>query len=218
MSLTSRSIATEVEQFLSYLQESDLALLTTVVKQTDTGVSWHSFHAIEWPLETHTTALDYRTWVEAGAYSAFMFDGSLIQISYDLDGAEIDHHRLCFVPAPYDFDPDLLAEGDLIEVFDLYAGGERSNPRLVSPIRFDLDLRAAKPGHPASHFTVNSADCRLGCSGPMRLGRFVQFIFQHFYPAQWDVHPYLRDMPRKGWGGHTLSDLEREDMHILWAA
>ena len=58
---------------------------------------------------------------------AILFDGSLIQISYDFDYSELVGHRLLYFPCPFDLDPELLQTLPLVDVIDFYRDGEAAN-------------------------------------------------------------------------------------------
>ena len=148
----------------------------------------------------HASVTTYRTWLENGAYSALLFDGSLLQITYDFAGPQLIAHRLAWVPCPFIIDLQRLQEESPIEVLDLYTAGKPVDVVLRTSIRFDYDTEGAGPGHPAAHMSIDSAECRIACAAALRLGYFVDFVFRNFYPEFWRAQEYLGRISRKGMG------------------
>lgn len=220
--LTPELVRRDVQDLLDYLVEAELAYTVNPVGMD--GPADHKL--ITWqgqtrgqPLFTHgqhPTMTDYLTWVEIGAYSALLVDGSLLQITYSVSSGDISGHRLAYVPSPVAIDEELIDSGDLIEYLTgmPFAAADLS---LRSPVRFDYDPSAASQAHPASHLTVSGVDCRVPCRTWMPLSGFVQFVFQHFYPAQWRVHEALHRPTTRGPSSTTrISDAFLNEAHVTW--
>lgn len=185
---TIRSLRDELANAFSYLSESELALYINPVSISTTKVSFHSIDSsVPFISERKNhTMIQYLDWVRAGAYSVLLFDGSLLQVTYEVNARKITAHRLAYIPCPYHLDPQMLASGEpLLDIIDLYVD---QHPILRSPIRFDFDPQAAKPGHPAAHFTINDSDCRIACSAAFHPLKFLDFVFRNFYPQYWNAH------------------------------
>jgi hypothetical protein len=105
----------------------------------------------------------------------------------------------------------------LLDVFDLYADSHTRDVVLDTVVRFDYDPDNAAPGHPAVHMTINATHCRIACAAPMRVGQFADFIFRHFYPEIWELHPYFSRLPRSDFGERTVTQEEAERVHVAWA-
>ena len=180
--VTPRAIRTEIENALAYLIGAEIALYTNPVIDEHGRVTWRSARPVGKFMRGRAlpTALDYRHWIDVGAYSALLMDGSLLQLSYDFAGNDLVGHRLAYVPCPFNVDRDLLELEPPVDVFDLYAGGHTSEVILRTVIRFDFDLESTRPEHPATHLTINSPDCRIGCVAPLGVGRFIDFIFRPY--------------------------------------
>ncbi|MEU9490057.1 DUF2290 domain-containing protein [Streptomyces decoyicus] len=164
------------------------------------------------------TLCDYQRWVKAGAYTAVLFDGALLQITYDIESGAIAGHRLAYVPCPYRLDTELVKQEPLLDIVDVHIATEPTNMVLYSAIRFDFDPASAAPGHPAAHMTINAAHCRIACAAPMHIGRFADFVFRHFYPALWKAHrPFFHNAASRDAGPRTLTDDERFSPHMSWA-
>jgi hypothetical protein len=187
-------------------------------------VTWHSFGTTEDFLESRSdlTIRGYLHWVENGHYSAILTDGSLLQITYEFTAGSISGHRLAFVPCPVDVtdqdSQDLIEEG--------WPWGEVIRSRLDSvedvhmktSIRFDFDAHSAALDHPASHFTINTVDCRIACATPVRLGRFLDFVFRTFYPGLYRDNEYLQSFTKTGWFDSRIDDEHRNDIHFSWTS
>ena len=112
----------------------------------------------------------------------------------------------------------LLDEGHAVDdVLSMYGHAADVAPR--SHIRFDFDTGNARPGHPAAHLTINSADCRIACTAPMHVGRFTDFVYRHFYPAYWAAHrDFFAARAHHHLGGPTITDDDRSAVHLAWTA
>lgn len=220
MTPSSRVVRDEVNNLLDYLLLSEIALHRNPVLHEQGRVSWRPFPTASSFLETRDSAslACYKAWLVSGEYSALLFDGALLQITYDFAGHELVAHRLAWVPCPFAVDLELLQVESPIEVLDMYASGSAEEVVLSSTVRFDFDLENAAANHPASHMTINSTDCRIACAAPLRLGHFIDFVFRHFYPGIWHLHPFLDKISRHDWGDHTVTEQQKERLHVAWRA
>lgn len=217
---TTRTVRDQVQNVLDYLTEAELALHTNTVSLSPTRVAWHAYDPAV-PFLTargHATLQQYLEWVVSGNYSAVLFDASLLQITYDVEGGRVSSHRLAYVPCPFIVDRELLELGEPIaDVVELHRDDDSTSMALRSPVRFDYDPQAAKPGHPAVHMTINSADCRIACVAPMHVHRFVDFVFRHFYPQMWRAHaPFFSGGATLHLGDRVLSEDDRLVPHLTW--
>lgn len=222
--VTSSAVARELRQTLSSFQEFGITSYTNTVAESASRVTWHSFGTTEDFLLSRDdlTVKGYLHWLENGHYSGLLADGSLLQLTYDFAGGVVVGHRLAYVPCPVDVSDresqEYLEEG--------LAWGEVVRSKLSSAeevhmktaVRFDYDPANAALDHPASHFTMNTVDCRIACATPMRLGRFLDFIFRTFYPHLYKEHAYLRSFTKVGWFEAKMMDAHRDDLHFAWAS
>jgi hypothetical protein len=215
--VTTRQLFDQVRNALDYLVDAELALYANQVSLEHARVSWHSFSMAGALLQSydHPDVEQYATWLSSGEYSAILFDGSLLQITYEAEGGDVVGHRLCYLPCPYDLDRSLLLAGvPVAEVVELYRGSESA---LRSPIRFDFDPGSASPGHPASHLTLNGVGCRIACVAPLHVVRFLDFVFRHFYPELHAAHePFFGSAPWQHIGDSCLADHDRRQVHLMW--
>jgi len=214
---TVRTVRDQIRNALDYLIDAELALFVPEVSMGLDVVAWHS-HAREGAFIEgfeHPTIDQYVTWLTNGDYSALLYDGSLIQLSYTVEDGEVTRHRLCYFPCPYNLDHALLREGQpLADIVDLYRD---SDAVLRSPIRFDFDSEASAKGHPASHFTINGADCRIACVARLHVMRFLDFIFRHFHGRLHAAHrTFFATAHALHIGPGSLADNDRKQIHFAW--
>lgn len=214
---TVRTIRDQIRNAIDYLRDAELARFTTEISMGSTVVSWHAPGREGAFIESfdHPTINQYLTWLASGDYSALLYDGSLVQLSYEVADGEVSRHRLCYFPCPYDLDLGLLKEGvPAADVVDLYRGSDAS---MRSPIRFDFDRQAAAQGHPASHFTINGVDCRIPCVAPLHVMRFLDFIFRHFHMQLHAAHrPFFAAAHAQHIGPPSLEDDDRRQVYLSW--
>lgn len=112
---TVRAIRDQIRNALDYLRDAELAHITTEISMGSTAVAWHPLGP-EGPtfIESfeHPTIDQYVAWLSRGDYSALLYDGSLIQASYEVEAGEVSRHRLSYFPCPYDLDLALLRGGE----------------------------------------------------------------------------------------------------------
>lgn len=219
---TPRAVATEVKQVLDALSDLSLISYANSVSESQSSVSWSTREADRTAFllsRDDLTVSGYLHWLENSQFSALFHDGSLLQISYSFSGHEIVGHRLAYVPCPVFLDEEcveMIDEGvPLADVVRAQLVNEQ-NILMKTSVRFDFDPYAASSEHAASHFTINSVDCRIPCYSPMRVGRFVEFVFQHFYAGAYSRHGYLRDMALAGWFKPSINPEHRAPIHLNW--
>ncbi|MFF7019079.1 DUF2290 domain-containing protein [Streptomyces sp. NPDC008259] len=216
---TPRSVRDDIVNFLDYLLGSDIAVFANTVSIKGARVSWNALDpTIPFLVNRGDPSLqDYRRWAEAGAYSALLFDGALLQITYDVEGGDIAGHRLAYIPCPYRLDAEMLRIDPILDVLDLHIESDPTSMVLHSAVRFDYDPASAAPGHPASHLTINSSHCRIACAAPMHVGRFADFLFRHFYADLWAAHrSYFSASATRHIGDRTLTEGDRASPHLMW--
>lgn len=217
---TANSVKTEVEFVLEYLQTKGLSFFWNEMKIDNNSLTWKRKNP-SIPLYRASTPDSFRqylAWLENSDYSAVLFDGSLIQITYRFARNRPIFHRLAYIPCPveidlFDFPPGDMALSDYIDLhFDF------SNDYLLrSSFRFDFDNQVVV-NHPKSHVTLNSVDCRIPCAGPLRANRFFCFLFSNFYPDKFKDHPaFFADLAQNdSWARHVISEDDKLKMHICW--
>jgi hypothetical protein len=212
---TANSVRRDVQNALDFLGEAELASYTRPVVVRGPRVSWPSTESEPFLISREHPDIDqYLAWVSAGAYSAALYEGSLIQITYDVVDGAIAGHRLAYIPCPYLIDPELLKEGNpLVDVVELYRA---QDPLMRSPIRFDFDPDAASAGHPEVHLTLNSPDCRIACAAPIHVLRFLDFVFRQFYTSLWNVHQGFFNAAAWRHAGSVATLNDPRALHVSW--
>lgn len=220
MTTTPKALANQVRNLLSLLLESEIAIIINPVVEERfdqrTRVTWRSRRP-EIGLITSSafaTVAEYRDFMDAQTYSAVLYDGAIVQISYDFSGNDLVGHRLCYYPCPFDMDPELIRTEPLSDLIDVYRENNETTTNLRSPCRFDYDEQNNGTDHPTVHMHMIRANCRWAVSGPLSMGHFIRFIFQHFYPEIWSVHAFLRKWPQERAGRRTIGRLEGLDLHV----
>jgi hypothetical protein len=212
-----RRIATAVRNVLDFMWNAELLIALSQVSESPTAVAWHALEKGAGLLEGHEHANveQYLSWLRTGHYSCILIDGSILQMSYNLEEGRVIKHRLAYIPCPWKWDSSLLDEGfSLEEALEIHAD---EHTLMRSSVRFDLDLRAAKKGHPASHLTFNSTDCRIACTAPVHPHRFAGFVFKHFYALHWQQHrSFFDSAPYRHLGDPVIADDDRNDIHLNW--
>lgn len=221
---TPSRIRNSIDELLTLLVHKDIALLVNTVVQrghasASVRVSWPSqpdrwrsaynlpFGSIE----------QYYGWLESGEYSAILYDGAILQLSFDFWHSDLVGHCLAYYPCPFRLSNEELSEfreRPVNEVLYQYLD-DFSRFRARSPLRFDFDERAATPEHPASHLTLVKGDCRWAVFGPLSLGHFVTFVFRHFYPSLWQQHEFIREWPMAV-SKRTLPQVGQREL-CIWA-
>ena len=219
--MTPNSIYIDLSSFLDLLMRSGVAIsISEVVRQRGQGgfqsITWATNNAAPGHLfRRHSASVsEYIEWVDCEGYSAVLFDGSLLQISYDFRHRTLVRHRLLYFPCPYDFDSaDLLGDLSLLDVIDLYRSDGDTSVQLRSPVRFDYDRNVNGAPHPQSHMTFQWSHCRIPVMAPISLGNFIQFVFKNFYPQMWNSHTFIREWPRQVIGT-SITPVERMVLHL----
>lgn len=220
MAPTAKEQLSEVKNLLDLLVDRGIAVTRTSVIQQHMGrgrsrITWPRV-GVEPPWDAPAeTPATYRAWLEAGAYSARLRDGALLQISFDYEDDELVAHRLCFMPCPYDLLDDEIRDWDIFEAIELLSGSSADQVRVAGPVRFDFDQRVARPGHSASHLTLVSPQTRIPTVAPLSLGHFVRFIFRHFYPDEWTANAFLREWGME-YAKHTIEVDDTYEVHVGW--
>lgn len=225
---SSRAVRDDIQNALDYLVDADLCLAANPVgilakSPLKDGVQVERVRFVPYGREEaflishgQPGIAQYLAWLRAGFYSAVLFDGSLIQLTYDVSAnGKVVGHRLAYMPCPYDIDPDLFEHGSLLDIIELYDGS--TDIALRSQLRFDFDPATSTLGHPAAHLTFNSPHCRIACIAPTHVMRFLAFVFQNYYPTQWRFHEvFFETSLWRHLGDPVLATDDRFSPHLSW--
>lgn len=226
---TFREMRGEIQQLLSLLLRAEIAIDTNavIVNHQARGIT-----RVTWPSRQEevgklfrgefATVENYRHWIEVGSFSAILYDGSILQMTYDFLGRDLCAHRLAFVPCPFDVDEKILIGRSLLDMVTDYQETSVRNKkpftfvRLRSPLRFDYEATIKAINHPRVHLTFLWSYCRLAVVAPLSPGHFIRFIFRHFYPELWMVHEFLRKWPLR-FLDRTITLEEESLLHISFS-
>lgn len=198
--ITARHVRNHIQNLIDLLINSEIAIAANPAVILSHGKTMR----VTWPVKSALTTVpvpfgtigEYMRILEARAYSVVLFDGALLQISYDIVRKDIMGHRLCYYPCPFDVDKELLLGEPILDVVEAYASSESTGVRLRSPIRFDFSLREGIT-YPNSHVHLLWPHCRCPVFAPLSLGHFIRFVFSNFYPELWYRHSFLQEWPQE---------------------
>lgn len=179
-----------------------------------TRLAWNNYYIAGLP--EFASIEEYLWFMGNKQYSFILFDGSLIQISYDFRHREIIGHHLGLYPSPVPIDTEELhlyyEYGYTMEdlIHDKLVS---SNVRMKSPIRFDFDKNDNRENHAASHLHISQDNCRIPVFAPLSLGLFIRFIFCNFYPEHWDSHQFIRTWPQQIYDSSIMTS-QKKQIHI----
>ena len=218
------NLITILKDLLQLLNESGIALYVQWPKKVTLRQGKVYIDRITWASARGSviqgefaTLEEYGQILSSGQYSALLYDGALLQISYDLMGKEVINHRLAYYPWPFlKCDLTLLATDSPIDVFDLYMS-ERMHCRLNTPIRFDYTQVKSLINAPLSHLHLNRDFVRLPVSKPVGLGQFMHFIFRNFYPNDWSTYEFLQKVEDFAFDpeDYCLEENDASFLHVL---
>lgn len=217
--MTPNELRNEIQRFIASAWDVGLARDSNIsVSQAIGGrrylVSWKNAEPLLIEGHYETSWRQYSRWIRNRQYSLLLADYSFLQISYVLKRGEIVKHRLVYYPCPVEIDPELAGELGIADYFELLRDSELlSRVRLEVPLRFEFDPDSAGSGHPASHLHLSRDCCRIPVYAPLSLGRFVRFIFCHFYPQEYATHQFLRAWPCAS-VNRCIRASERAELHF----
>jgi hypothetical protein len=174
---STNSVRDQVNNVLDFFRKEKVAEFVNWSVINDRMVSWPDFESGILSSNTSGSAtVDYYLeCLGAGQYSALLWDGSLLQLSYEIFDGEVSWHRLGYVPCPFAVNRGHLEVPDrgfreIIEE-DFLLGD--CAVLLRTPLHFDFDVESAKYGHPAVHLSFNTVDCRIACVAPLIVLSFI---------------------------------------------
>lgn len=219
--MTINSVLVEMQNFLELLTKEEIAISTQPVVRTDDGnrasVSWpyRSQRGVSVASGEFATISQYMLFLRNQHYSAILFDGSIIQVTYMFSQGDLVGHRLGFLPCPFEVDQELLTELPILDVIDFYIQRGTEFLRLRSPVRFDYDRRNINKDHPMSHVHFLWPHCRCALVAPISIGHFVRFIFSHFYPDHYGALAFLREWQLKP-SDRTITSTQENALHFAY--
>lgn len=217
--MTPSRVQAEIKDFRDLLVAKDLAIAANQITIQHVGsvqrVTWQypGAHTHVLSSSEFATVNDYCQQLAANAYTVVLFDGSILQISFDFRRSDVVGHRFCFFPCPFNIPPTDFLELPILDTIQLYEQAGLDLLRLRTPLRFEYDPNNGSDDHPICHVHFMWSHCRCSVAAPLSLGHFIKFIFQNFYPKVWQHHSFLRDWPT--WlGNRTISEVQESMLHF----
>ena len=157
--MTPAQMRNKIDRLIDELFAAKLAIdSNTPVEVKSHGeviVTWSNEVSLSSLFEKSSTLDEYRETLRRRWYSAILFDGAMLQMSYTFSGNTLIKHRLTFYPCPIRFAASELEDFTLDELLEiLEARDMKDRLRLEGPLRFDYDIAAGTKNHPASHLTI----------------------------------------------------------------
>lgn len=207
MNLFARQLLEDYNALMNSLIESDLLIDANpldvqeydVVEESGerirkTNLTWAGASGLSYLLEEHASIEHYMEIVKRRDFNFCLYDGSLIQIHYQVANDAVVKHRLCFVPCPFAYPKEEQLGLGLSDIPELMSENDmRRDIRLCSPIRFDFDNNFQDDKHSHSHVTLNKSTCRLPAYGPVSLGHFIRFVFRYFHEERFEASNWWQD-------------------------
>jgi hypothetical protein len=115
--MTANEVRSEMDSLLALLIDREIALRTNPVvlmhrtpRSRLTRITWSGSASLPGELFRggSATVADYRGWLKRRAYSAVLYDGAIVQLTYDVSGRQVVGHRLAYFPCPFDRDRELF--------------------------------------------------------------------------------------------------------------
>jgi len=188
------------------LGRESLGPTTTLGMVADFGINLHEFVKV----------------LDEGRYSAVFSNYAILRIECSFDSDRLRRHRYSYIPCPVEPTSLLGRPPDkpIVEwIVDVVSAGGDDLFRSLGAYRFDFDsalLNSAVEGHPASHLTFVSPECRMPVRSPMSISHFMNFIFDNFYKGDrefWlDYAPFLSSYGIED----TITEGEQLLHHIYW--
>lgn len=141
-------------------------------------------------------------------YSVLLYDKSIIQAEFLINGNEITKERLVFIKKH-----NKIWTIDEVDEYDAndedWFSEEVGIPTLI---RIDYDPKMHKDcEHASSHLTLsNHESCRIPIKQAVTFSEFVRFILFHFYDIQLNKATYRLDGPE------DITSSEKKMIHLYW--
>jgi len=211
--MTPRELRNSIDNLLSQLANLDVVAVLPVVRiQQLRARRWRvGFRPTMASTASNSfgTIAEYVDALERGAFSCVLCDGSLLQLSYEVEANEIVRHRLTFLPCPCPLPKGMINQGPVLDMF--YERAQDAEAfALRTPFRFDFAPESRAKNHSACHLHWNHAAARCSVSGPLHPREFVRFVLRHCYPELWAERDELQRIERSQLARSIELDDERE--------
>lgn len=163
--------------------------------------------------ESNSNILEYLTFLEGRHFQFQLMDGSLIQLSYEIDSRSfIKSSRLVWYPCPVEFMPEELEFATLEELVRT-APTEKICCR--APLRIDFSPDQMGDNHSCTHLHLGMEEFRLPVHRAIEPTRFVRLIIRTIYPHIWDSFDLFREV--ENWAAQDfLNDDDKLVGFVSW--
>ena len=218
--MTPSQVRSEVDRFTTALLENSAAIDATQVlllRFAGTNlVTWSNECELSQLFDVRSTIDEYKTTLNQRWFSAVMFDGAILQLSYTFAGSTLAKHRLCYFPCPIRFTEQEMQQRTIAELLECLDADEfRDRIRIEGPIRFDYDHNAGTVAHSPAHMTISRSSSRIPVAYPMSVGHFARFVLSNFYPTTWETIEDFRTWGCAEWD-RCLPEIEPNRLFVDW--
>lgn len=148
------------------------------------------------------------TLLEDQQYTLLLYDKSLIQAEFIVDGNDVIKERLVFMKKHNRiWDVEEIEEYEILDE-DWFA--EEDGVPIMLRIDYAPDDHI-ECDHAVVHLTIsNHESCRIPIKGIITFSEFVRFVLFHFYNLKLDMTTYRFETE------DTITELEKKMIHMSW--
>lgn len=148
---------------------------------------------------------EYLAYLDGRHFQFQLNDGSLIQLSYDVDTrkGEVKQSRLVWYPCPIEFS---LEELEYDSIRDLVLTAPTESIICRAPIRLDFSPHQIAQNHSSTHIHLGMENFRLPVHRAMEPSRFLRFIIRTIYPQTWEEFPEFKKV--ENWDAEDKLDAD----------
>ena len=134
--------------------------------------------------KSFSTLAQYEHILLNNSLTCILFDGSLIRSTFKFENNKLIGHSHLWWPAPFNCNGLIKVDQTPFELYEELISDYKwfDNINMRSPVRIDYDPSNDTEEHPAVHLHTQHHECRIKVNKPICFNRFIQYIFDNFYP------------------------------------
>lgn len=176
----------------------------SVVEKTSKGrkrITWASTGtAIDLLTKSDSDIEEYLNFLKEKHYQFQLIDGSLIQLSYEIDSKHnVKSSRLVWYPCPVEFTPEAL---EYATIEELVTTTPTESILCKAPLRIDFSPDQASENHSSTHLHLGMENFRLPVHRALEPSRFMRLIIRTVYPDTWNSFPDFKET--ENWSAQDL--------------